>query len=258
MCDDDAGQMRKVGKFIMEDDNTATISPMNSTTNKKSVSFALQIDEEEDNNSLVNVRRSNNNSENEHNAKSIPELIDIISKLQIDLSAETSMRKKKDKSLLKLAKQLASQAEDIEEMEQHINDLHKEISNLEKSNQNQREINDALMLQCCNSKKEPTEENHDNLQHATLLKWDEQWETKLQQLIASAVGNAESENRKQIISDQVIHKFQSTTTSEQFFLSFSKLQLITIFICMMLHFFAMFFVFQNFSKNHGSPTICPK
>jgi len=95
MCDDDAGQMRKVGKFIMEDDNTATISPMNSTTNKKSVSFALQIDEEEDNNSLVNVRRSNNNSENEHNAKSIPELIDIISKLQIDLSAETSMRKKK-------------------------------------------------------------------------------------------------------------------------------------------------------------------
>ena len=48
MCDDDAGQMRKVGKFIMEDDNTATISPMNSTTNKKSVSFALQIDEEEE------------------------------------------------------------------------------------------------------------------------------------------------------------------------------------------------------------------
>ena len=110
----------------MEDDNTATISPMTTTTkNNKSVSFALQIDEEKDNNSLMNIRRTNNNNENECNDKTKSELIDVISKLQIDLRAETAMRRKKDKSLLKLARQLASQAEDIEQLEQHINDVRK-------------------------------------------------------------------------------------------------------------------------------------
>lgn len=153
------------GRKIMEYDNTATISVMTTTTkNNKSVSFALQIDEEKDNNSLMNIRRTNNNNENEYNDKTKSELIDVISKLQIDLRAETAMRRKKDKSLLKLARQLASQADDIEQLEQHIDDLHKEISNLEKSNQNQREINDALMLQCSNDKKIHMEENHNNAQ----------------------------------------------------------------------------------------------
>ena len=110
----------------MEDDNTVTISVMTTTTkNNKSVSFALQIDEEKDNNSLMNIRRTNNNNENECNDKTKSELIDVISKLQIDLRAETAMRRKKDKSLLKLARQLASQAEDIEQLEQHINDVRK-------------------------------------------------------------------------------------------------------------------------------------
>ena len=135
--------------------------------------------------------------------------------------------------------------------------LHKEISNLEKSNQNQREINEALMLQCSNDKKKHMEENHNNAQHATLFKWDEQWETKLQQLITSAVSNAESENRKQIIFNHVIHKFQSTTTSEHFFQSLSKLQLITMFIFITLHFFAMVRIEKNniyISNSLGLPT----
>ena len=99
------------------------------------------------------------------------------------------------------------------------------------------------------------EDNHSNAQHATLFKWDEQWEIKLQQLIASAVNNAESDNRK-IILDQVIHKFQSTTTSEEFFQSLSKLQLITIFIFMTLHFFAMVRIEKNSIYILNSPVVC--
>jgi hypothetical protein len=72
----------------------------------------------------------NNDSRDATLSNNVSALREELSQVHIDLSAEKAIRKKKDKSLFKLAKQLAVQTEEISHMEKYIREVSDMLSNM--------------------------------------------------------------------------------------------------------------------------------
>ncbi len=99
-------------------------SPSTSSSSSKGVSFAPLLVVPNNHSRVKDPEFVNSN---------ISALREELSQVHIDLSAEKAIRKKKDKSLFKLAKQLAVQTEENTQMEKYIREVSELLRHIARS-----------------------------------------------------------------------------------------------------------------------------